>query len=364
MNTGLTADLNADLVLEGGGVKGIAHVGALSVLAKRGYQFHRVAGTSAGSVAAAFVAAGVPVDRLETLMRPGADPASIDYRRLPETAHIRIPGVVGDAISILFEKGIYDGDYLRNFIHKTLQRETNGRVTTFGDLRLDDGRRDLTPDQQYRLVVMVADVSRGSLVRLPWDYGLYGYPPDAMPIADAVRASTSIPFFFKPVQFGWKQPVTNVSYWVDGGALSDFPIEVFDRTDGQPSRWPTFGIKLSARPGAGELLNRVGSTLSFAKGLLETVVNGNDQVHLADPCVADRTIFVDTSAVQSTDFSLSEAQQQQLFDAGQQAAERFLARWDWEAYLRRCGADAARTAKAHAARGEVAPQQQATQAAG
>ena len=35
---------------------------------------------------------------------------------------------------------------------------------------------------------------------------------------------------------------------VDGGMLSNFPIEVFDRTDGKPPRWPTFGIKLSAKP--------------------------------------------------------------------------------------------------------------------
>ena len=34
--------------------------------------------------------------------------------------------------------------------------------------------------------------------------------------------------------------------WVDGGLLSNFPVEVFDRSDGQPQRWPTIGIKLSA----------------------------------------------------------------------------------------------------------------------
>ena len=92
---------------------------------------------------------------------------------------------------------------------------------------------------------MVSDVSRGSLVRLPWDYHVYGYDPDEMLIADAVRASTSIPFFFKPVEFAWRSPSSNVSYWVDGGALSDFPIEVFDRTIGAP-RWPTFGTRSHA----------------------------------------------------------------------------------------------------------------------
>ena len=50
--------LAADLVLEGGGVKGIALVGAISVLEERGYGFRRVAGTSAGAIVGALVAAG------------------------------------------------------------------------------------------------------------------------------------------------------------------------------------------------------------------------------------------------------------------------------------------------------------------
>ena len=48
----------ADLVLEGGGVKGIGLVGAISVLEEHGYAFHRVAGTSAGAIVGALVAAG------------------------------------------------------------------------------------------------------------------------------------------------------------------------------------------------------------------------------------------------------------------------------------------------------------------
>ena len=44
----MTSPLNADLVLEGGGVKGIALAGAVSVLEERGYQFHKIAGTSTG----------------------------------------------------------------------------------------------------------------------------------------------------------------------------------------------------------------------------------------------------------------------------------------------------------------------------
>src|SRR5215471_3722300 len=47
----------ADLVLEGGGVKGIGLAGAVLALDEAGYRFQRVAGTSAGAIAAALIAA-------------------------------------------------------------------------------------------------------------------------------------------------------------------------------------------------------------------------------------------------------------------------------------------------------------------
>jgi len=49
--------LVADLALEGGGVKGIALVGAVLALDEAGYSFARVAGTSAGSIVATVIAA-------------------------------------------------------------------------------------------------------------------------------------------------------------------------------------------------------------------------------------------------------------------------------------------------------------------
>ncbi len=347
---------DADLVLEGGGVKGIAHIGAMSVLEQSGYTFHRVAGTSAGSVAAAFIAAcmkaGKKVSEIEPLMWPGKTPDSIDYRKVPG-GKLPVPGLeqARAMFSLLLADGIFDGDYLREWLHRTLKSQTG--IEKFKDLRIDDGRGDLSADQKYSLVVLVADISRGSLVRLPWDYHLYGLDPDEQFVADAVRASTSIPFFFKPVKLAWAQPSRNLSYLVDGGSCSDFPIEVFDRTDGQAPRWPTFGIKLSGRPPAGELVNQVDGPVDFALALLETVINGNDQIHLADPCVMERTIFVDTSGVGSENFELTPAQQQELFTNGQAAATSFLATWKWDEYVKRCGSDPAREARAKAARGEL-----------
>jgi NTE family protein len=66
-----------DLVCQGGGVRGIGLVGAVDALAAAGYEFPRVAGSSAGAIVASLVAAlqaaGKPMTRLAEIMR------SIDY---------------------------------------------------------------------------------------------------------------------------------------------------------------------------------------------------------------------------------------------------------------------------------------------
>ena len=54
----MTNELKADLVLSGGGVKGIGLVGAVVALMEAGYAVQRVSGTSAGSVVGAILAAG------------------------------------------------------------------------------------------------------------------------------------------------------------------------------------------------------------------------------------------------------------------------------------------------------------------
>ena len=51
--------VDADLILEGGGVKGIALVGSYTALSEAGYDFHRIAGTSAGAIVGALIAAGM-----------------------------------------------------------------------------------------------------------------------------------------------------------------------------------------------------------------------------------------------------------------------------------------------------------------
>jgi NTE family protein len=60
---------DVDLVFEGGGLKGIALVGAYSVLEERGYRPQNIAGASAGAIVAALVAAGYDAPELrQTIM--------------------------------------------------------------------------------------------------------------------------------------------------------------------------------------------------------------------------------------------------------------------------------------------------------
>ena len=122
----------------------------------------------------------------------------------------------------------------------------------------------------------------------------------------------------------FKTPTGKVT-WVDGGMLSNFPVTVFDRTDGQPQRWPTWGVKLSARPAAVQVDRPAGNDFELARSCLQTLLAGWDRYHLDDEKVTDRTVFVDTGSISATNFGITEAEQSQLFDSGKSAATTFLA---------------------------------------
>jgi len=329
----------ADLVLEGGGVKGIGLVGAVATLARAGYTFPRVAGTSAGAVVGAFLVAlqraGEPLERLEDVAR------SLDYRRLRDRGRVgRAVGPLArvvDGLSLAFDGGVFEGDYLRSWLRGSL---ADLGVLTFGDLRAVDEGSSLPVEQRYSFVVTASDVSRKQLVRLPWDYALYGIDPDEQEVADAVRASASIPFFFEPVTLRSRGEGSGslVSTLVDGGVLSNFPIALFDRTDGLPPRWPTFGVRLSMRPEGRVQTTEVRGTVSLALALVETMLEACDAQHIDDPCVQARSVFVDASGISPVDFLITDEMQEQLLLAGHQAAGGFLQHWSWPDYLRRCRA--------------------------
>jgi NTE family protein len=342
------SNLTADLVLEGGGVKGIGLVGAVAALQKAGYTFHRVCGTSAGAVMGSLVAAGLPGHRVRKVA------LSLDYRKFRDAYPLERMPLLGPGLAMLGHDGLYKGDYARQWVADQLAALG---VHTFADLRLP-GETHLPPDQRYKLVVTVSDVTLGQLVRLPWDYReVYGLDPDQQLVADAVRASMSIPFYFAPMSL--TNPATRQrSTLVDGGLLSNFPIDTFDRTDLLAPRWPTFGVQLlpSLPADNAKLFAPLGLPVPGPLHLLQEVVTttivGNDQASLDKPWVKARTIPVDTQAAGFVDFGISGRQEQALYRQGYSAATDFLSTWDWPAYLERYRCSPARrngaTRTAHA----------------
>jgi NTE family protein len=333
--TVVAPETRADLVLSGGGVKGIGLVGAVAALADAGYQPQRISGTSAGALVGAVLAAAQQSGQVNaTLLKNLA--MDIDYSAfLDQGALERIP-LFGPAWGVLSGDGIYRGDALHRWIETELARFG---VTTFADLAIAD--RHLPPEQRYRLVVTVADVTLGQLVRLPWDYErIYGLDPNQQSVADAVRASTAIPFFYKPATLTSAEG--RMSTLVDGGLLSNFPIDSLDRTDGKKPRWPTFGVTLLPDlPAANEQVIPALRVLHLVRPptLLEQVVTtilvGRDQAYLNQPWVRERTIRVDTTNVGVLDFTLSERDKQALYDDGLAAGREFLKTWEFGSYLTR-----------------------------
>lgn len=203
-------------------------------------------------------------------------------------------------------------------------------VRTFGDLRTGEH-----PEQfAWSLVVTASDLSRRRLVRIPWDLSTYGLDPDEFSVARAVHASSAIPYVFEPVRVAG-------ATWVDGGLLSDFPVQLFDRPDAQP-RWPTFGIRLSARPGIPPT-HPVHGPVSLGLAAIETLVSNQDNAYIDDPCTVRRTIFVDADEVSPIDFDITAQQREALYHRGLQAGQQFLRTWSYADYLAACAGPVPKT---------------------
>jgi NTE family protein len=327
-------------------VKGIGLVGAVLALSEAGYRFRGVAGTSAGAIAASLIAAisksGQAMSELKTCMDSMQFSEFMPEGKVHEFLdhHGGKPGkLLADAAILTRQVGLYTGDYLEEWLTPRLQ---SYGVSTFGDLKLsskEDPGMSLTDGHDYRLVVHTSDITRSELVRLPWDYPIYGCTADDQDVVKAVRASMSIPFFFVPVTFDAQAadvqtPTPNggtitrhheagTVTWVDGGMLRNFPIGAFDRADGKPPRWPTIGIKLSSLQTDFPATSCCDSAIAVGVHCLRTMMNEWD-AYAVDAATAGRTIFVDNGGLTATQFDLTPAQQDMLFLNGISAATEFV----------------------------------------
>jgi NTE family protein len=338
-----------DLVCEGGGVKGIGLAGAYAVLEGSGRHPRNVAGTSAGAITAALIAAGYTSKELDDVV------FNLDYRRFEDpTWEDKIP-LIGKGLSIGTENGVYLGDEFEKWIRGML---ADKHIHTFADLPADWEGATFP----FRLQVVASDLTAGKMLVLPRDAGDLGIDPAKLEVAKAIRMSMSIPVFFEPVR--WRNPATNhMHVIVDGGILSNYPIGLFDSPPGKEPRWPTFGLMLvepDPHTPIGERLPEPEKAVRGPRGLIamltnivHTMMEAHDRQYI-DKSAYARTIPIPTLGVRTTEFDITKERTQALYQSGRQAATDFLKTWKFPEYKA-----AFRTGKEHSRRADIVRAQEA-----
>ena len=150
-----------DGVFSGGGIKGYSLIGAYQVLEEKGYVMQRCAGTSAGSIIAAFILAGYTGEEMEELFLQLELEKFLDQRIISNIPFVKW--------IVLYKKlGLYKGDKFEQWIADKLEQKG---ITTFNDLKKDSLR------------VVVSDVTNGTITILPDDLGKYNYDIETFPVA-------------------------------------------------------------------------------------------------------------------------------------------------------------------------------------
>lgn len=321
--------LKCDAVFEGGGVRGIGHVGAVRALENAGYEFENLAGSSCGAIVAGLLAVGYRAAEIRDILK------TLDYSKFEMPTGLDRFGAPGKIMNLIWKFGIYSTDYFHAWFSDLLKQKGK---TTFGDLK------NACPTQEkyrYRLQVTASDITTQRLLTLPQDLCQFGLDPDAFSIAAAVRMSMSIPFFYMPHVLTDSHGAQHSI--VDGGLLSNYPIWMLDDGTSNPP-FPTFGFKftngtqISSAPDALACDN----ILTYSRFILATLLNASDNQHISESRGdLQRSILIPVTisdgrqavVIKSTDFSITQAESDLLYQNGYRAGVNFLSTWnfaDWK----------------------------------
>ncbi|GAM15339.1 patatin-like phospholipase family protein [Mesobacillus selenatarsenatis] len=289
-----------DGVFSGGGIKGLALVGACAAIEERGFRFKRVAGTSAGSLIAGLIAAGYTSTEMANLLD------ELDLKKFLDSRKTVIPTALTKWLFVYWRLGLYKGDELECWIADILAARG---LRTFGDL---------APDA---LRIIASDLTNGRLLILPDDLPKYGVYPRTFPVARAIRMSCSLPFFFEPVKL---RDRVGINIVVDGGVLSNFPMWLFDKDNVKKVR-PVLGVKLSQNH-IQQPTNKIKNALNMFEALFETMKDAHDSRYISRKHEKN-IIFIPTEGNLTTEFQLSDEKKQELIDLGKQNAEKFFKSW-------------------------------------
>ena len=205
-----------NLVLEGGGVRGLAYAGALEVLEQKDILSHieKVAGSSAGAIAGLMISLGYNPHEIDSILQ------TLKIQEFNDGKDI-----FGKIKRIRKEYGIYKGDKFENWLADLIFSKTGDSNTTF--LQLHQLRQK---DSAYKdFYCTGTNVSRQQLEVFSWEK----WPQ--MKLKTAVHISGCIPFYFKPVpidslgnEVSLKDTLDSYDLYVDGGTLCNYPINIFD----------------------------------------------------------------------------------------------------------------------------------------
>lgn len=170
------------LVLSGGGLKGLAHIGVLRALEERGLRPGAVVGSSMGSLIAAAWATGMSIKEMSDRGM------AVRRRDIFQVAHVDM------ALKRMHAPAVYRREPLDNLIHSLV-----------GDITFDKLPR--------RLLINTVELNSGMQV-------LWGLPglQDAR-VADAVFASCALPGIFPPREILGR-------WYVDGAVTENLPVQV------------------------------------------------------------------------------------------------------------------------------------------
>lgn len=294
--------MKIDGVFAGGGVKAFAYIGALNSLAEHGYTLERVAGTSAGAIIAAFIAAGYTKEEVQALMDEMNLQSLLDPPRLVQWFPVT------KWFFLYKQLGLYYGNQLERWLEEKLSFK---RIYTFADVDPDGFK------------VIVSDITKGKLIVLPDDLEeVYGIHKESFSVARAIRMSAGYPYFFMPkVIINQKNEESLI---VDGGLLSNFPLWVFDQDRKQRKR-PVIGVKLTSELPTNQP-KKIKNALDMFHALFTTMLVAHDNRYVSKT-KQHHVIFIPTNEKATLNFSMNDEEKNKLIETGYKKTNAFLAHW-------------------------------------
>jgi NTE family protein len=283
-----------NIPFKGGGVNGIAEIGASSVLEKGGLlkSVERIAGTSAGAINAALFTVDYTTDELHDILM------KLDFTTFLDRTNIIVE--TGEILSP--RHGLHSGDFFRNWIEKLISAKTNVAFSTFRDLH------DLDfPD----LSIVTNYVNEGDVVICN-----YNSTPDVI-VSEAVRASMSIPIIFD--RFIFSKGFNAGQAFQDGGLQLNYPISLFD---GYPED-ETIGFFLHDTGNTQPPIN-IDSIFQYARATFESIMNAQNAQFFHCARWVKQTIVIDNLGISATDFDINNSDKTKLYESGILCANNYL----------------------------------------